>query len=570
MDFEIGQRVADYEIVNLIGVGGMGRVYRVRNIISHRTEAMKVLLSDLNADPELAARFLSEIRTLATLDHPHIAQLHTAMQTGNELVMMMEFVDGSTLQQLAQQAPISPRKIVDYMHQVLSALSFAHSRGVIHRDIKPANIMVTPTGMVKLTDFGIAKSKVEDELTRPGTTVGSLNYMSPEQALGGVAIDGRADLYSLGITMYELLAGRRPFEDESAYVVLHRQLNAEPIPPVEVNPLLSQPLSDLILKALEKDPLKRFQDAAAFSHALREVTGIAASTPVRNYTSFTSSRLRIPAAAATVQTRVSTAASRRVKIAAEAGAVACVVALAAFAVPHLIPHLVSLPGSTNTVAQTITRPASVSTTAVDQTAPLSAATKPTNSSAAVIPDLSAEPSPVVAPAPQVEGAAYQLTPITPKTSTSLSNPVLDHSKSTLASANSLGASASLRSAEPKRTRVDLKMASLRSETSPAEEGARELPRASVATSAELQQLRDQTRVLDARAATLRSSVEHMKNQQEAAGDGLNQDVADAYVRMNAYLNAEKTDLEDGNAVAARDYLEKVKSEENTLGKLLNP
>jgi eukaryotic-like serine/threonine-protein kinase len=568
VDFEIGQQVADYEIVDLIGVGGMGRVYRVRNNISHRTEAMKVLLSDLNADPELAARFLTEIRTLATLDHPNIAQLHTAMQAGKQLVMMMEFVDGFTLQQLAKEAPLSQQKIVDYMHQVLAALSFAHSRGVIHRDIKPANIMVTPTGMVKLTDFGIAKSKVKDELTRPGTTVGSLNYMSPEQALGGVAVDGRADLYSLGITMYELLAGSRPFEDESAYVVLHRQLNTEPRPPVEINPLLSQPLSDLILKALEKDPVNRFQNAADFSHALSEVTGIAASTPVRNYPSFTSSHRRVPAAAPTAKTAFS--ARRRVKIVAEASAVAGVVALAAFTVPHLVPYFVTSSASAKTVTHAITQPASISTAAAVQTTLSSTGPKLTNTSTPIVIQGSGdEHSPAIAAVPQMEGATNQLQP---GLSTSPPHPgvSLDPHKSILPPAVSLAASPSPRSAEPKRARVDYKFASLRNEASPAEQDRSSAPRAIGATAAELQQLRDQTKILDAQAATLRTSVQRLKNQQEAAGDGLNQDVANAYVRMNAYLNAEKTDLEDGNAAAARDYLEKVKSEENTLGKLLNP
>jgi eukaryotic-like serine/threonine-protein kinase len=568
VDFEIGQRVADYEIVNLIGVGGMGRVYRVHNVISHRTEAMKVLLSDLNADPELAARFLSEIRTLATLDHPHIAQLHTAMQIGNELVMMMEFVDGSTLQQLAKEAPLSPQKIVDYMHQVLSALSFAHSRGVIHRDIKPANIMVTPTGMVKLTDFGIAKSKVKNGLTHPGTTVGSLNYMSPEQALGGCAIDGRADLYSLGITMYELLAGSRPFEDESAYVVLHRQLNAEPRPPMEINPLLSQSLSDLILKALEKDPVNRFQNAADFSHALREVTGIAPSTPVRNYTSFTSTHRKIPAAPATAKTRFSSEARRRVKIAVEASAVAGVVAVAAFTVPHLVPYLATSRPSASTVTHAITQPASISTAAAVQTTLSSIGPKLANASTPiVIQGVGEEHPPAVAAAPQVETATSQ---VEPRLRTSPAGPgvSLDHHQSTLAIP--LAASSSPRSVEPKRARVDYKIAALHNEPSPAEQERPAAPRAIGATSAELQQLRDQTKILDAQAATLRTSVQRLKNQQEAAGDGLNQDVANAYVRMNAYLNAEKTDLEDGNAAAAREYLEKVKLEENTLDKLLNP
>jgi eukaryotic-like serine/threonine-protein kinase len=568
VDFEIGQRLADYEIVNLIGVGGMGRVYRVRNVISHRTEAMKVLLSDLNADPELAARFLSEIRTLATLDHPHIAKLHTAMQTGNELVMMMEFVDGSTLQQLAKEAPLSTQKIVDYMHQVLAALSFAHSRGVIHRDIKPANIMVTPTGMVKLTDFGIAKSKVEDELTRPGTTVGSLNYMSPEQAMGGCAIDGRADLYSLGITMYELLAGARPFEDESAYVVLHRQLHIEPRPPVEVNPLLPQPLSNVIMKALEKEPGKRFQNAVDFSHALREATGISASTPVRTYTSFTGSQRRLAAVAAASKTRFANATNRRVKVATEAAAVAGVVALGAFAVPHLIPYFVTPRASAKTITHTITQPSSVATAAV-QTTPT--APKPFDTSTPTAVQDSGgggnEHLLDVNAASQVEGTTNQAPT---KSSGPAEEPLapLDHHKPPAASTVSPGSS-NPRLAEPKRGRVEYKVASLRNETSPAAAERPAAPHAILANSAELQQLRDQTKILDAQAVTLRTTVQQLKKQQEAAGNGLNQDVADAYVRMNAYLNAEKGDLEDGDAAAARDYLEKVKFEESTLDKLLH-
>ena len=341
MGFEVGQRVADYEIVGLLGVGGMGRVYRVRNVISHRTEAMKVLLADLTAEPDLAARFVSEIRTLAGLDHPNIAQLHTALQVGNELVMIMEFVDGLTLQQLAHEGRLDPEKVIDYAHQVLAALSFAHSRGVVHRDIKPANIMVTPQGTVKLTDFGIAKSKAKDELTRPGTTVGSLYYMSPEQARGGSAVDARADIYSVGINMYELLAGRRPFEDESAYVILHDQLNVVPRPPIEFNPLLSKPLNDLILKTLEKDPAKRFQTAAAVSDALREATGIAASTPIERGpfvapTGTFSVGRALPITPAAATSRFSIDTRRRSWIAAEVLAVLSIPVLAAVGLPHFV------------------------------------------------------------------------------------------------------------------------------------------------------------------------------------------------------------------------------------------
>ena len=240
---------------------------------------MKVLLADLQADPELATRFLSEIRTLAALDHPNIAQLHTALQLGNELVMVMEFVEGMTLQQMAQQSPLSTKKVINYAHQVLAALSFAHSRGVVHRDIKPANIIVTPQGLVKLTDFGIAKSKAITELTQPARPWARF-ITCPLSRLRGAAVDARSDLYSVGIMMYELLAGNLPFSDESAYVVLHNQLNVPPRPPIELNPQLPKALNDVILKALQKDPPDRFQSAVDFSDALAQASGIAPVVPL--------------------------------------------------------------------------------------------------------------------------------------------------------------------------------------------------------------------------------------------------------------------------------------------------
>ena len=270
MAFAIGQRVGDYEVVRMLGAGGMGHVYQVRNVISNRIEAMKVLLPDLVAEPDLAARFISEIRMLASFDHPNIAQLHTAFQADNQLVMMMEFVEGTTLEQRAKQGPIPPNDTLNYMQQVLAALSYAHGRGVVHRDIKPANIMVTSHGVVKLMDFGIAKSHTEMDLTRPGTTMGSLYYMSPEQVRGGT-VDARSDIYSVGIMMYELLAGRRPFEADSAYGILQQQCNVAPQPPIAVNQQLPQPLSDLIMCALAKDPANRFQNAQAVANALKQI-----------------------------------------------------------------------------------------------------------------------------------------------------------------------------------------------------------------------------------------------------------------------------------------------------------
>jgi eukaryotic-like serine/threonine-protein kinase len=534
--FEVGQRVADYEIVSLLGVGGMSRVYRVRNVISQRIEAMKVLLADLQAEPDLAARFASEIRTLAALDHPNIAQLHTALQVGNELVMMMEFVDGFTLQQLAKQAPLPTEQVVDYIHQVLAALSFAHNRGVVHRDIKPANIMVTAQGIAKLTDFGIAKSKREDELTRPGTTVGSLYYMSPEQAQGGRPIDRRSDIYSVGITMYELLAGRRPFEDESAYVVLHSQLTAQPCPPIEVNPRISKPMSDLILKALEKDPAKRFQNAAGFSDALRQVTGIAPSIPIETSAVFAATIAAIPAGgirfvpapeAAAETSRFSISTRRGWWIAAEAAAVLVVLVSSAAGLPHFFKTSARAKTISHSIVQSPAFPA------VPQhgIAPINS---PKNVAAAAV-----EPTATL----DKEAAPAMAT-----TSSSAPAPA--------ASSTQRG-----RPTGPKLTRVGYQLPNT------AEESA--APSVPASTLAELQEVRNQKAELDVRAAAVRISVQRMKSEREAAGDGLSPDVAGAYVRMNAYLGAEKTDLDDRDVAAARDHMEKAKSEVNILENLFN-
>ncbi len=280
MAFAVGQLAGNYEILGVLGKGGMGCVYRVRNVISDRTEAMKVLLEDFEAESSLGERFVAEIRTLARLDHPNIAKLHTACKIDNQLVMLMEFVEGTTLGDKAGQSSVPLYKLLDYVNQVLMALGYAHENGVVHRDIKPSNIMITPQGSVKLMDFGIAKSNLEPLLTQPGTTIGSLLYMSPEQ-VRGTAVDARSDLYSVGIVLYELAAGRRPFEAESTYAVLEAQLNTPPAPPVEVNPSVPKPLNDIILTALEKDPALRFQKAAAFQKALESVIAGGAADKTR-------------------------------------------------------------------------------------------------------------------------------------------------------------------------------------------------------------------------------------------------------------------------------------------------
>ncbi len=267
MSYEVGAIIGDYQVVGIVGAGGMGQVYKVRNTISDRIEAMKILLPNLDADQELAERFIREIKVQASLDHPNIACLHTAQRVGNQLLMIMEFVDGSTLEAIMRQRRIPLRDCVNYACQVLSALSYAHARGVVHRDIKPPNMMLTPSGVVKLMDFGIAKVKVDHRLTQTGKTVGSLFYMSPEQIRGG-EIDARSDLYSLGISLYEMVTGRKPFEGDSDYSIMAAHLQQMPRPPVHFDSSMPSALNDIIMISLSKDPEQRFQTADALRVAL--------------------------------------------------------------------------------------------------------------------------------------------------------------------------------------------------------------------------------------------------------------------------------------------------------------
>lgn len=272
MELTIGSKIGDYEVVDILGAGGMGKVYKVRNALSDRVEAMKVLLPNLAENPELADRFMREIKVQASLDHPNIAQLHTALHVNNQLLMLMEYIDGVSLEQKLKNGPLPVPQAVDAIMQVLSALEFAHARGLVHRDVKPANIMVTAGGQVKLMDFGIAKGANNDRhLTMTGTTLGSLYYMSPEQIQGASDLDARADLYSVGVTLYELVTGKRPFDGDSQFAIMSAHLEKAPIPPINIDPRLPQMLNDIILLAVAKDPNARFQAAGAMRNALSNV-----------------------------------------------------------------------------------------------------------------------------------------------------------------------------------------------------------------------------------------------------------------------------------------------------------
>jgi eukaryotic-like serine/threonine-protein kinase len=315
INLDVGQTVGDYEILALLGRGGMGKVFKVRNLISDRMEAMKVLLPDTDAAPELAERFSREIKLVASLEHPNIASLRTAVRAGNQMLMIMEYVEGSSLDQRMQSQKLEIRQAVHFMVQVLSALGYAHQHGVVHRDIKPSNILVRSDDSVKLTDFGIASRAGDPRITATGIALGSLYYMSPEQ-VKALPLDPRSDIYSVGVTLYEIVTGRRPIQGDSFFAIMRAHLDQKPPAPIELAPQISPELSGLIERALEKSPEYRFQTAADFSSALKRVfpdvpsrilagshtdNSVAASVPSRTIPAPTTGKVFEPALLETVR-----------------------------------------------------------------------------------------------------------------------------------------------------------------------------------------------------------------------------------------------------------------------------
>jgi serine/threonine-protein kinase len=274
MAFETGQRVGDYEILRTLGKGGLGQVYEACHVISRRCEALKILLPEERPGAEMGERFLREIQLLGALNHPNIASLHTAFYHNSQLVMVMELVNGRTLREMSAKTRIPVPQVLQYTRQVLAALDYAHSHGVVHRDVKPTNIMITQDGQTKLLDFGIAISDRSAELTAPGFMVGSINYMSPEQIAGDKATT-KSDIYSVGVMLYEILTGKLPAQGENNFEIMRAHMNERPIPPSEIDPRLPQSLSAAVLRALEKGPSDRFASAHEFLVELEAVPQVA-------------------------------------------------------------------------------------------------------------------------------------------------------------------------------------------------------------------------------------------------------------------------------------------------------
>jgi eukaryotic-like serine/threonine-protein kinase len=288
LSLDPGARLGPYEVLDRLGSGGMGEIYRASDSRLGREVALKVLPQEVTTDPLVAARFAQEARSASALNHPNIVTIYDIGKEGEVNFIAMELVDGRTLRELLRDGPLAQSRAVQLAVQLADGLTAAHERGVIHRDIKPENLMVTPEWQLKILDFGLAKAlgpisadpttlRVSDSPTSPGSVLGTVGYMSPEQVRGRLA-DARSDLFALGCVLYEMLVGRRAFKAASPVETMAAILNREP----DLSPSgreLPPELTRLIQRCLEKDPHARPRSARAVAEELRAVSSSPGSAP---------------------------------------------------------------------------------------------------------------------------------------------------------------------------------------------------------------------------------------------------------------------------------------------------
>ncbi len=263
MENYVGKRLdGRYEIIEIIGVGGMAVVYKAFDNIDNRIVAVKVLKDEFLQNEEFRRRFKNESKAIAVLSHPNIVKIYDVSYGDNLQYIVMEYVDGITLKEyIEQQGRLDIREAIYFVTQILRALQHAHDKGIVHRDIKPQNIMLLSDGTIKVTDFGIARFSRSETRTMTDGAIGSVHYISPEQAKGSVT-DAKTDLYSVGVVLYEMLTGKVPFQSDNAVSVALMQLQNDPVRPRELNPDIPVGLEQIIIRAMQKSPNDRYQSAS--------------------------------------------------------------------------------------------------------------------------------------------------------------------------------------------------------------------------------------------------------------------------------------------------------------------
>ncbi len=263
-----------YELIDNIGAGGMAIVYKARCRLLNRNVAVKILRPEFQEDEEFLKRFTIEAQAAASLSHPNVVSVYDVGRHGKLNFIVMECIEGITLKEyMKRKGALSVNEAVDFTRQIASALEHAHAKGIIHRDIKPHNIIITNEGVLKVTDFGLARAvSAATNIAGGSNAIGSVHYASPEQARGGYT-DEKSDIYSLGVVMYEMFTGKLPFDGETPVTVAMKHLEEKPTPPSEINPQISQEIEALILKAMQKDTKERFSSVAALLEEMHLLFG---------------------------------------------------------------------------------------------------------------------------------------------------------------------------------------------------------------------------------------------------------------------------------------------------------
>ena len=259
-----------YEIIEKVGNGGMATVYKATDLVLKRYVAVKILRDEFTTDEEFIKRFETEAQSAARLVHANIVSIFDVGVDNGIYYIVMELIQGKTLKEIIveERGPLPWKWSVNVAIQIASALEMAHKNNIIHRDIKPHNIIITEDGVAKVTDFGIAKAVSNSTITAFGTTIGSVHYFSPEHARGGYT-DAKSDIYSLGVVMYEMVTGKVPFDADTPVSVALKHMQEDPVPPIELNPHLPEAVNKIILKALKKDPMLRYQTATELLQDLK-------------------------------------------------------------------------------------------------------------------------------------------------------------------------------------------------------------------------------------------------------------------------------------------------------------
>lgn len=578
----IGKKIANYQITEKLGEGGMGVVYKGFDTNLGRPVAVKMLTAELAHNPEIVERFRAEARAQANLNHANLAVLYAFLVEDGTAFMVMEFVEGQTFEQMIRaRGPIPPETALPLFKQALMGVGAAHRMGIVHRDIKPSNIMMNTAGVVKVMDFGIAKVVGTRGMTRTGMQLGTPAYMAPEQ-IQNKPIDTRTDIYALGITLYQMLSGQLPFQHESDFETMNSQVAATPPPMQQMFPYAPIQYQNVVMKALEKDPNNRFQTVEAFSAALENPeavlpSGIAPTAVAVGAGAAPSGRTVLEGSGATAASAAAMAsapviaktvlqpgvtpataipASSQAPTAAKKGGwnsghTFAVVAVAA-AVIILAVVSFSKKGSVVTSAQ-VNAPSSTSAQNSALGSPQAAAPAP----AASVPDdlmksgTASDPS----TASPVPGGG---TPNAPMKPVATSVKVGSDGKSVNISAPGAKVSVSPNGG----VQVSGGGASV---SVPAQDAP---PNMSGMSQQEVDELEHRIDQLGSRAAAINSSLDHMQKQQAASGYGMRGDIVAAQASMKTNLQKAQTSMEHNDPVKAKKYADAAAANAETLEQFL--